>query len=59
MLKLYYQDNAWRGSIVAIAETEESARKIMSEKCMNYKADTPIEVYEIENGLCLEDIGDT
>ncbi len=58
MLKIYYMDCGWAGSIVVVAKNEQQARSIMCLTCDNYNEDSPIEEHEIEDSLCLHNYGD-
>ena len=56
-MKIYTQDNGWRGSIVVIADNEKEARELM-EKELNYEPTSPVEEHEITKGWIYVDYGD-
>ena len=60
ILKLYRQECGYRGSIIAIAFSEEEARAIMKKEWghINYSDDIPVESCNIQAGLCFGDHGD-
>ena len=58
-MKIYRQDNGWRGSVVVIADSKEEAIKMMKKKkVFDYETEEEIEEYEIVSGLILVDYGD-
>lgn len=57
-MKLYYWDCSWRGSIVVIATSIESAHQIASTSYNYPGADCNPVVYDIEDGLHLVNLGD-
>jgi hypothetical protein len=56
-LYLWYMDCGWRGSIVALASTEEEAHELM-EGNYNYNKKQELEKHEIKKGLMFYDLGD-
>lgn len=58
-MKIYTQDNSWRGSIVVVAESEEEARELMAVHVVNYEPTEPIEAHEIVKGFCFANYGDS
>lgn len=58
MLKLYVQDNSVYGMIVVVATSMVDAMVLMS-KNYNYDSSHSIEEYEIKDGLCVVNLGDS
>jgi hypothetical protein len=58
MLKLYVQDNSVYGMIVVVATSLLQAMELMKVH-YNYDANHTIEEYEIEDGLCVVNFGDS
>jgi hypothetical protein len=56
-MKIYIQDLGVYGSIVVIAENEESARKMMVGN-YNYESNTPLLEHEIKPGFVFCNLGD-
>lgn len=56
-LKVYIMDCGWRGSIVAIAESEIQARELMADE-LNYDEGNSVSESGIEPGLVWVDTGD-
>lgn len=57
-LKIWIQDNGWRGCIIVIAETELQAKELMKKE-LNYMEGNPIQDYEIKNGFAFANLGDS
>lgn len=62
-MKIYYQDNHWRGAIIVVANTEEEARDKMKsvagiEETLGYKDELPVYKEDIRIGLCIVTCGD-
>lgn len=58
MLKLYVQDNGVYGMIAVVSTSELQARELMKQN-YNYDENRIIEEYEIEDGLCIVNLGDS
>lgn len=58
MLKLFVQDNGYRGMMIAIAYTELEARNLMKLYSPDYNESEPVEVREITYGLVVYNLGD-
>lgn len=58
MLKLYVQDNSEYGMIVVVSTSKLKARELMKQN-YNYDVTSPIEEYEIKDGLCVVNLGDS
>lgn len=56
-LKIFVQDNGWRGSILVISSSEENARKQMAGEA-NYFAEDPVIEHEIKEGFIFANYGD-
>lgn len=57
-LKLWIQDHGVYGILIAIARTEEDARKLLSQG-FQYLESKAVECYPIEAGLFIENMGDS
>jgi len=59
-MKIYTLDLGWEGAIIAMAENEEAARKIMAEKSRNYKYNSCEELKENDlDNFFFENLGDS
>lgn len=58
MLKLYIQDHGYRGMIVVIADSEESARQLMT-NAYNYEKNHEVIVEDIKDGFWWYNLGDS
>lgn len=58
MLKLYVQDNSVYGMIVVVATNKIDAMFLMRQH-HNYDVNHIIEEYEIKDGLCVVNLGDS
>lgn len=56
-LKIYSMDCSWRGCIVVVATSEETARELMSQ-AYNYDPKGIIEVHDIKDGFFFYNLGD-
>lgn len=56
-MKIYFQDNNWRGCIVVVAESEEDAIRMMKGTGA-YLSSKPIESVDIDPGIIVDNLGD-